>query len=627
MKHSPTTLIPRLLLLAALVFAGSARAVEKVEQLLKMLPASASIVVSVKSFSELLKDWDSSGIGRFMEDPAVKKWMAPMSKGGEAPWNRFTREESGGTLREEIAVYPGAGVACFDLSGCAEDEDSKAHVVSLSEIAGKEAEFAAYKARELEAKKKKDHPDAVLRSEEIAGVKVSIIAEDDDKDADWLEVYAIVEGIAIESDDAKLMEQAIVAVKSGRGTAKNGEQFARVTDLHGGIADVTIHFDLEALGALLEKTMAKRGGLGAGAPFAPAALLNALGLDELKAFAITLDLDAERSTGEFILLHSEKPKGLIPSFIRGVSTDVPRPAFIPAGCDSASVSRQSLGGMYDAVMAGVGKLGPVAAIATAQLDQLEKKAGISLRNDLLGSLQDEFIQAQTIKSAEAGALMPIVSQVTGIKLKDRARFLSALDALKALAGNGFAMFEESEFQDFRIFTFKPSLAGAPGSPSEAGAAQIAYVVTDEYFLFCQGSQDLLRKLLTRMKSPQGGSFWDSPATQQAIAALPKSFTGMSVSNMAPLMKMLADLFTKFETLSGIRATSKSSPVARGPKGSKPGDPSENEPDAANSGLSFDPKAVPADSVFARYFGISTSGNYSYPDATVVRIIALPPATE
>jgi hypothetical protein len=291
------------------------------------------------------------------------------------------------------------------------------------------------------------------------------------------------------------------------------------------------------------------------------------------------------------------------------------------------VTRQSLGGIYDAVMAGVGKLGPVAALVTAQLDEFEKKAGVSLRNDLLGSLQDELIQAQIIKPAGAGAPVPVVSQVTGIKLKDRARFLAALDALKALAGNGFAMFEESEFQDFKIFNFKPSLSGGPGNPSTARVAQFAYAVTDDYFLFSQGSEEMLRKVLARMKSPQGGGFWESPATQAAIAVLPKGFTGLSVSNVASLMKTFANAVTTFGNMSGARAARRLSSVEKGPKGSKPGDASGNEPGAAGPGLSFDAKAVPADSVFARYFGISVSGNYSHPDATLIKIIALPPGAE
>jgi hypothetical protein len=247
---------------------------------------------------------------------------------------------------------------------------------------------------------------------------------------------------------------------------------------------------------------------------------------------------------------------------------------------------------------------------------MEKKAGINLRQDLLGSLDNVVAQAQTMKVAANG--MPEISQVTAIKLKDRARFQSALDAALALMGNGFVVFEDSEIEGQNVRALK--LTGAQPDPNQPNSRQIAFTVTDEYFIFCQGTQDMLQKVLARIKSKAtDGSVWELPSTQAALAALPPDFTGMSVSNGASLARTFAEMFTRLQNLAPNSAAAPR--AAAGPK-TRPGAKNPG-PSLAQGGLLFDPKALPDKEVFARYFGVTATGNYSGADSTMIKIIALP----
>lgn len=529
------------------------------------------------------------------------------------------------TFRESLSVNPGATVVAFDFNPMSNGDANEPRIVEFSDMAGREKELEAAINRKLEATRKKKHPNAVLKTVDIAGAQVTVIAEDDSEKAKWIIGSVVVDGIQIESRDAETIEQAIGSVKSGGDSAKKVEQLSRIAELNGGTSDLTLLADLDSLIALLQKKLMESAGKESAMPFSPAIFLSVLGLEELKSLAVTLDFNDERSSGNMILLHTPKPQGILPVLMRGTSTEVPQLPFLPANADQASVSRQSFGNIYDALMGGLQKLGPMAAMLTMQLDQMEQKAGMSLRKDLFGSMDDVMAQAQTLKM-DLGS-EPKVSQVTAIKLKDAARFQSALNAVLAMAGNGFGVFEESEIEGQKVHTLKPSLAADAGAGAAKSSTQIAYAVTDEYLLFCQGSQDMLKNVLARLKTKDAaGSIWDDATAQAAIAALPKGYSGMAVSNGASLMKTVASLITQFQSMSGTgKPGAKSVAPRKGPKGAAPAGDGEKPAKAGDNGPSFDAKAMPGEEVFKKYFGQSASANYAESDATVVRMIALPPA--
>lgn len=608
---------------ACLWFAPLAQGAERVEELARMLPGSCAVVICIKNTNEAIKDWDASGLSRFMEDPAAKKWMAPMyGEDGELSWNKSMRESTGESFRESLSVYPGAVAVGYDFSEMAGEDSKEPRFVAFSEIAGREGQLAVSKDKALEAKRRGKYPNIVSKTVEVGGTKVSVMAEDESEGAKWLECWAVVDGIAIEASDEKTMETALSSQKSGGEAGQKSEQLAHIAELNGGTADLTVHLDLTILIDLLKKKLAENSE-GAAAMFSPAMFFDALALDELKAAALTLDFEDSRSSGSLVLLHTEKPKGILPALFRGTSTEVPQPAFLPESANQASVSRQSLGEFYDLFMAAVQKLGPMSAMLTMQLEQMERNAGVSLRNDLFGSLDDVVVQAQSMKAGSGGMLD--MSQVTAIKLKDRARFQSALDALLASLGNGFVILEQLELEGRQIHALKlPALAAAAAPGTPPNSLQIAYTVADDYFLYSRGSYDTLQKILARLNSKAtDGSIWEMAATQSALEALPKGYTGMSVSNGASLVKTMADALSEVQSMAGAGAAAR----GKAPRNTQPGAKGRNAAKAPGPGLSFDPKAVPGEDVFSRYFGVAAGGNYSGPDSTVFRIIALPAGTK
>lgn len=613
MKSSP--LLHALTATAALFsFLSTSHAADRLEEWSKFLPKNTLVTIHIKNAPELAKDWDKSSVGRFLADEEIKKWMAPGLKEGGSSMDKVFMDESGMTFSEVLGVYPGASLAAF-VVGDFEDFDQKEGPdhIAISEIAGKEAEFKAAKAKTLEAKKKK-HADAEIITAELAGQEVSAIAESKGADAEWIEAWAIVDGVVLESNSKDLLESTLADMKGGAGEAGIVKKLNRTVELANGTPDLSICLDIEPLIDLaqkgIEESMSKGG---AQVPFTADMILDALGLRELLGLSISMDLNDERGTTEFVLLHSENPSGLFTSLARGTSTEVPQPAFVPAGVDSVSVSRQSLGAIWDSILKGVEKLGPMAAMATAQIGMMEQQVGMTIKNDLFGTLDDTMVDMQIIGAPAVGSIEPNISKVTMIKLKDRARFNAALEAIKKMIGNGFAMFEESDFEGQKIFSVKPSLT--PGAPAGAGGAnstKFSYVIADEYVLFAQGGPELLHKVLTRLKKAEGDSAWDNAETQDAIAALPKDYTGISVSRGGSLVKMLLTTFAQIQKMGG---KDEAKGKGKGPEG--------KSADKASDKKWFDDAATPPDTVFNKYFGTGASGVYSLPDAVQVKYITLP----
>lgn len=614
------------ILCAGLLSANDAVAADKIEEWAAMLPESASIVISIRDTQEFFEDWDASGLGRFLHDEAVKRWMAPLHVDGEAAWDKSFKEMTGSTFAENMAVYSGGTVAGVVISGPEDFENDGSRFVSFGDVTGKEAELEAVKAKQLEAHRKEEHPDAVLSSKEVDGVTVKFIAESGEEDAEWIEAWAVVDGVAVEASDEELMEEMLGRLK-GEGGDENpaADHLARLTEIRGSAPDLSVLVDLDAMIGMLKEYLEAKQAASPATPFSPVQMITAFGLDELHAAVLCLDITETHSRGEVVLMHDEKPEGFLPALIRGTGTEVPRPAFMPADVDAGSVSRQSVGAMYDALFKAVGKMGPMAGMITMQLQAMEQKAGMSLRNDLLGTLDDVLVEVQNIAPGVAG-IQPVTTQVTGFKLKNRERFMAAFDALVKMIGNGFGVFEESEFEGHKIFTMKPSLSGAPqGGGQQSAQATFSYVITEEYLFLAQGAPDLLHKVLVRLKNPSGPSLWEQPRAQAALAALPPGYTGMGVSNGSSIIRtMLTTMSRAQSVVPGAKGGAKPG-AGKGPKGPKAKPEKTDDQPAAPVGAAgwFDPEATPPDEVFDRYFGMGATGFYSHPGETQILYISLP----
>lgn len=603
-------------ILFSLLFASilPASAADRLEQWYNLMPKDTVGVIAIKNTPELLTDWDKSNYAKFMQNDEAKRWMAPMRKEGDAPWDKFFKDTYGSGMYDTLKDYPGALVS-YLVIGDITQFDKNPPNVSLCEIAGKQKEIEAHKLAEVEAKKK-ENADVKLRTEDIGGVSVQIAALSDAADAPWILAWAVVGDVMIEANTHALMEYMIGALKNNAGDPPGAarEHLSRISQVTNGGGDMLLYFngvkilDLseQALAAAEAKKKADGDRAAAGGLdiFKPKMIMDMLGAQELQAFAITAELTDTQSRMDMTILHPAKPTGLL-SLMRGTSNEVTLPAFIPAGILTASVSRMDFGTVYDALLGMIGKLGPMAMMVTMQIPQYEGQMGFKIREDLFGSLADEVIQVQDGSGTKE-------SQVMGFKIKDADKLGGVLEGLKRFVGAGFGAFEESDYLGFTINTLKLT-------QTANAATEIAFCNTGKYLLISVGGQDTLNKVLGRMKDSSGPSIWDDAHVQNLLSLVPKNYSGVGVTDAGRLMNMIATAAATIESKTGAKAKTTTA-KKKGP-GKKA--PAADEAVAAAVGGWFDASARPSNETFERYFGSLLSASYSHPDAIQIHYLTTP----
>ena len=597
--------------LTALAFALPAQA-DKLDQWYKLLPKNTLGVISIKDTPELLADWEKGGFAKMMEDPEFKKWVAPGMKDGEFPIEKGFKEDVGESMGDFLKRLQGSIMIAIAADSPEDFKDTGGPAIALIEVGDQEAKIEELLQHNFDSEIQKDSTRKKI-TKEIAGVTVQILAESDAPDAPWRMAHAFVDGVMIMGVREALFEHFISALKTG--TADSSEvvtgHLTRLAEQSEGNADITLYTNGETLMKWMEEgiTKSSQGSKKSAMPFDPSMIIAALGANELQSIGLMIDLTETQSRVDMAILHPEKIEGIL-TFLQGSSTEVTLPSFIPGDALSGQVSRQSLSAIYDHLLAMVAKLGPMAMMATMQISQLEQQMGFKIKEDLFGSLEDESIQIAD-GTAEAQ------SQVIGLKVKDRARLGGALDGLKRFIGQGFGAFEESDFLGNNISLFKATAAQAPGAKS----TEIAYCLTDDYLFFSIGKQDLLKKVLTRLKEAGEPSIWDAPRTQELIAMMPKGYSGLGVSDASKQINIMIEAMTAVQKQTG---GAKKKPVASKSKGPGKGPKVENEVAGLPAPDSFfDSKAQPSDEMFKKYFGTVVSGTYSKPGALLFRMLSKP----
>jgi len=599
---------PRFLsLITLLSLTGSFTAhADKLDEWYKLLPKNTVGVIVIKNAPELMADWDKSSFAKLMEDEEFKKWTAPMMKDGEAPWDKAVKEESGEGLRDNLKRYPGAMMAIFIGDSPEDFMGDEPPLCALSDATGQEKMLEEMMVKEVELAISKDES-LKQRTVDVAGVTVHILAAAEDAEEGWEDGYAFVDGTLVEASSLKDMQYLITALKSGSGEGAEvvTNHLNRLAQLTDGNTDVLVYLNGETLvqwGLDAAKAAAEESAQAL--PVAPDQIIAALGVDELQSLALTLDITDDQSRLEFALLHPEKPTGFV-SLLRGTTGEVNLPGFIPEDVLSGSVMRYSMVDLWDKLMVIINKLGPLAAMATMQLNGVEAQFGVKLRDDLFASLDDEYTEI-------TDGTLEKQSQVLVFKVKDRQRLGGALEGVKRFVGGGFAAFEESEFLGFQIDQVKAMNA-------QPDAAEIAFCLTEESFLFSTGPQALLKKVLSRMKEASGPSIWENDRAQDMLARLPKGYVGAGVADGGKMMKVVMDAMTMVQS-QAAKTTQKSKKKSKKGKGPKA---AADEATVAGEDSWFDAKATPSDAMWKRYFGTSVSGYYTPADAIHYRTVTTP----
>ncbi len=536
-----------------------------------------------------------------------------MRKDGEAIWDKELKESTGEGLEANLKRIQGSVLMAFaaDSPDDFENTDNNSPFVMLLEVGDQQAKVEEMLVKEVD---EDITADSTLKkiTKDVAGVPLNVLAVSEEADAKWKQAYAFVDGVLVIGDKPALLEYFIAALKTGTAEASDvvPSHLARHAQLTDGTTDISIYANGEVLMKWLQTSLSETMKNGKSQmPMDPKMIFEALGTQEFQSFGVGIDLTDAQSRVDVTLLHPAKPTGFL-SLLRSTGTEVALPPFIPADALAGQVSRQSLAEVWDSLLGMVNKLGPLAMMATMQVGQIEQQMGFKIKDDLFGSLSDEIVQT-------SDGTATAQSQVIGIKVKDRAKLAGVLDGLKRFVSQGFgAAFEESEYLGYTISTYKASQAAAAGPASN----EIGYCLTDDYLLFSTGKQELLKKVLGRMKEPSGPSIWESARTQDLIAMLPKGFSGVGVSDASKQLLMVIDAMTAVQKQA---AGKKKAPAAKkGPgKGPKAAPSDEAKSDGPTEW--FDPSARPSEDVFKKYLGTEVSGTYSHPEAVHFRMLSKP----
>ncbi len=611
MKHQHASLI-LLLLLAGLLPAVAA---DRLEQWFNLMPKGTTAVIAVKNTQELLADWDKSTFAKFMQDEAVQRWTAPMRKNGETPWDKFFKEHYGSGMHDTLKEYPGALVSFLVLDDLDSFKDNNPPSVAICEVGGKRKEIEAGKQAEVEVEKKKNEA-LKVEAIDIGGVSVQIATANLEKDACFT-AWAFVDDVMIEATSRKLLEYMIGAVKSGAGDAPGvaRDHLTRIGQLTNGGGDMMIYLNGVKILELGEKAIAaaeakkkdaKKPAGGFNFDIKPKQVMEMLGAHELQAIALTMELQDGQVRSDITILHPEKLTGLL-SLIRTTASETPLPGFIPADVLQAAVTRYDLGQFYDGVFGMLAKLGPMAMMVTMQLPQFEQQLGFKIRDDLFGSLDDEIITVQE------GSLEK-QSQVFGLKIKDPGKIGGVLDSLKRFIGAGFGAFEEGDYLGYTVNTLKLSQTSSTTS-------ELAYCNTGKHLLISVGDQKALKKVLSRIKDPSGPSIWEDEQVRKLLAAVPKNYGGVTVTDVGSTISMLANAANTI----GAKTGGKKKAVDTGKKGpGKKAAPAGEGESASSDGKMLDASAIPPKEVFQRYFGRMLGTQYAHPDSMQVHYLVIPP---
>ncbi|MBK8091747.1 MAG: hypothetical protein IPK32_07125 [Verrucomicrobiaceae bacterium] len=588
---------------------------DKVEQWIKLAPKDTFFTLAMKDTQEVLADWDKSSFAKFMQDEEAVRWLEPTKEDGEFPWDKHFKEIYGTGLYDTLKEARGSTVVFLGSKGVAFEKKENMFFVALSEAGDNEARLTEQKKQEIENKKKK-HANLKELTEEIHGVTVHIRAESDAADAKWLDAHAIIDGVFVEGNNREGLSSMIAALKSGSGEggAELMAQAARVSQLREGTADIFVHLNLKPL-LVIAKKAAVEGMKKSKSPVPVTAeqIFAALGLDAFESLAFTVDMQDDRSTTDFFIMHKEKPEGIL-SWMRHPATEVTLPAFMPADVAAASVGRFDWVNFYDGLMGAVMKLSPqMGMMAAMGLGSMEQQAGFKLRDDFFASLGDEMYQAQD------GVDALKQSQVIGFTVKNSEKLGSALKGLgNMLSTSGFGAFEESDYLGYTLNSLK-------AAKSNSGGQEIAYCNTGKQLFIGIGQLDVMKKVLGRLKDPAGPSLWDSPRTQAQLAMLPKGNNGVGVTDFS---RLISTFFTAMETISKQQAGMKKAGAAKkkgpgkGPAKSGDATGAEKNSDETLAKL-LDAKNRPSDATFRKYFGTMLSSSYTHADCIHGRSLTTP----
>ena len=535
------------LLLPVFLFAATWLPASPKLPLVNLVDDQTLLVLSVSDTPALLRGWDASPLASTWSDPQIVKFLAPLREQLDVDqWDADTQAATGLSVRELFALAEGEvlfALPSFDLSNV--NSKTLPPFLLALEVGeqGRKIEKVLADAAEKHALKEE--------TETFAGVLVHVRplkSEPDSTVATPAKVrtmaWALVEGVWLVSPTKERVFAAIDAVQQGGLPASLGasERFQR-TRQRVGAAQALAYLNLpaiyplvkEAVVALKTKTAGKANAFG----LDPEVVLKALGLDALGESYAAVSLGPTQARLDTGLVYSEE-RGLM-GLVAYQSGPTSQPEWVPSKWPNVSTARFSVPKAYAGLEALVNAINPmIFGMAQGQLRAFEKKLGVDLRRDLIGSLGDDLVTAYALPPGQEPGTVPAwtqMDQLIAISLVNEEAFLRSVNALKQLAGPAAdQLFTERDYLGNTLYTL--NVPTEPGNGAPTGAARgFSYAISRKTLLVGIGSSATVESALQGMTSGTGG-FWQRADVKMALADLPSDAVSLQVQDLRVLLASL-----------------------------------------------------------------------------------------
>ena len=515
--------------------------------LVNLVDDQTLFAISVTDAPALLRGWDAGPVSATWSDPVFSKFLAPLREQLHVDeWDADAKAATGLTVRELFAMAGGEvliAVPAFNVATF--DAKAPPPFLVAVEVGGQAARIEKIMAESTAKESIQEE------TETFAGVQVHLrpiasAGEKDDPDAEAAPApkmaWAIVDGIWLIGPAKERVFAAIDAVKQGGVDAALGksDRFLRTRQRVGAAQSlVYVNFPAiypvvrDAIAAAKAKSAQKPNlmGLDAGSVF------NAFGLDKLGEGYAALLVDDKRSRLDFGLVYNEDC-GLL-KLIAYQPGPAPRPDWVPAKWPSVSTARFSPPKAYSGLEELVEAISPMlSGMAQGQIRSFNKKLGVDLVRDFIGSLGDDLVSAYAVPpSYDAGSVPPWteMDQLVAISLTNEPAFIKSVDALKRLAGPAAGqMFIQRDYLGHTLYTLN-----APTAPGAKRARGFSYAIANGTLLLGVGSPTTVEGALQGMAS-RDGSFWERADVKAALADLPADASALQVQDLRVMVAALIE---------------------------------------------------------------------------------------
>lgn len=554
-----------LAVLAVLGAASLLRAAPSVP-LVNLVDDQTLFAISVTDAPALLRGWDAGPVAATWSDPEFVKFLAPMRAQLHVDeWDAEAKAATGLTVRELFALAEGEALVAVPAFNVATiDAKTLPPFLVAIEVGGQGAKIEKILADSAAKESIKEE------TELFAGVTVHLrpVAQSGDKDDPDAEAalspkmaWALVDGIWLISPAKERVFAAIDAVKQGGVAAALGksERFVRTRQrVEGAQSLVYVNFPAiyplvrDAIAAAKAKSAQKPNLMGLDAE----SVFNAFGLDKLGEFYAAMQIDDKRSRFDFGLVYTEDCALL--KLIAYQPGPAPRPDWVPSKWPSVATARFSAPKAYAGLEELVEAISPMlAGMAQGQIRSFNKKLGVDLVRDLIGSMGDDLVSIYAIPPGyDAGGVPPWteMDQLVAISLTNEPAFTKSIEALKRLAGpSADQMFIQRDYLGHTLYTLN-----RPSAPGAKPARGFSYAIANGTLLLGVGSPATVESALQGMASKEN-PFWERADVKVALAALPAEASAVQVQDLSIMIAALIETVVRTEEAGGANKSEDGKP--------------------------------------------------------------------